>query len=137
MTDKIYSKIENKLLHLINRKKNINSERHEIIESENYLQCATMKLPFGKTFLPHKHIVREVTHKNYIPQESWVVIEGSVKCFFFDLDDSLIETVVLYPGDASFTLCGGHTYEILEPNTIIYEFKTGPYLGQQLDKKMI
>jgi len=53
------------------------------------------------------------------------------------LDDTIIATPILYPGDASFTLEGGHTYEILEDNTLVYEYKTGPYEGQALDKKFI
>ena len=28
-------------------------------------------------------------------------------------------------------------YTILEDNTIVYEYKTGPYEGQELDKKFI
>jgi hypothetical protein len=32
------------------------------------------------------------------------------------------------------TFRGGHNYLILEDDTIVYEYKTGPYLGQELDK---
>ena len=32
---------------------------------------------------------------------------------------------------------GGHTYEILESDTLVYEYKTGPYEGQKLDKEFI
>jgi hypothetical protein len=32
------------------------------------------------------------------------------------------------------TFRGGHNYLILEEDTIVYEYKTGPYMGQQLDK---
>ena len=32
---------------------------------------------------------------------------------------------------------GGHTYSILEDDTVIYEYKTGPYFGQTLDKEFI
>ena len=63
-----------------------------------------------------------------------MVIKGSVKCKLYDIDDTLIAEPILYPGDASFTLYGGHTYEILEEDTIVYEYKTGPYEGQKLDK---
>ena len=41
---------------------------------------------------------------------------------------------ILEQGDASFTLEGGHNYQILEDNTLVYEYKTGPYEGQKLDK---
>jgi hypothetical protein len=35
------------------------------------------------------------------------------------------------------TFRGGHNYYILEEDTIVYEYKTGPYLGQDLDKEFI
>ena len=75
--------------------------------------------------------------RNTIAQESWIVVQGSVECIFYDIDDKIIEKPVLYPGDASFTLEGGHTYKILEDNTLVYEYKTGPYEGQSLDKVFI
>ena len=54
-----------------------------------------------------------------------------------DIDDNIIAEPILKEGDASFTLYGGHTYEILEDNTLVYEYKTGPYEGQKLDKVFI
>ena len=47
---------------------------------------------------------------------------------------TLLETHILNAGDSSFTLEGGHTYEILEDDTLVYEYKTGPYEGQEKDK---
>jgi hypothetical protein len=82
------------------------------------------------------HIWKERTH-NMIAQESWVVIQGKVKCFFYDLDDSMIEEIILNTGDASFTLEGGHNYLTLEDDTLVYEYKTGPYEGQINDKTFI
>ena len=135
--DKYYSKVaEGKLLHVINRVGDITG-RDDIIPSENFIQCATLKMEKGKTFRPHKHIKKQRTYKEKIAQESWVVIRGSVKCYFYDIDDTLIATPVLTPGDASFTLEGGHTYEILEEDTIVYEYKTGPYEGQEFDKEFL
>jgi cupin fold WbuC family metalloprotein len=125
-----------KLLHVINRLEEINS-RTEVVPENNFIQCATLKMEKGKTFKPHKHITKERTYKEQIAQESWVVIKGSVKCIFYDIDDTIIATPILNAGDASFTLYGGHTYEILEEDTIVYEYKTGPYEGQSLDKTFI
>tara|TARA_R110000744_G_scaffold190327_2_gene309457 strand:- start:14 stop:424 length:411 start_codon:yes stop_codon:yes gene_type:complete len=133
----IYSKIEpNKLLHVVNRLHEIEG-REDVIPGDNFLQCATLRLEKGKTFLPHKHITKDRHHPEQIAQESWLVIQGSVKCILFDIDDEIIATPILMPGDASFTLYGGHTYEALEEDTIVYEYKTGPYEGQKLDKKFI
>ena len=132
----IYSKIEpEKLLHIINRFDEI-SGRQEVVPENNFIQCATLKMEKGKTFKPHKHIWKNRT-RDVIAQESWIVIKGKVKCIFYDIDDQIIATPILNPGDASFTLEGGHTYEILEDDTLVYEYKTGPYEGQKNDKVFI
>ena len=134
---KIYSKIkENKLLHIVHRLENIEG-RNDIVPEDNFIQCAILKMEKGKTFPPHRHITKDRHYLEQIAQESWVVIKGSVKCIFYDLDDTILATPILNPGDASFTLAGGHTYEILEDDTIVYEYKTGPYEGNLLDKEYI
>jgi len=135
--EKIYSKIQpDKLLHIINRVSEI-IDRSDVVPEDNFIQCATLKMPKGKSFPPHKHITKDRHYPKQIAQESWVVIKGKVKCILYDLDDTIIATPILEPGDASFTLEGGHTYKILEENTIVYEYKTGPYEGQKLDKTFI
>lgn len=135
--EKIYSKIEpNKLLHLINRVSEIEG-RTNLISDEHFIQCATLRMKKDVTFPPHKHIEKKRTHEKQIAQESWVVIKGRVKCKFYDINDELIAEPVLGPGDASFTLYGGHTYEILEEDTVVYEYKTGPYEGLEMDKIFI
>jgi len=132
MPKRIYSKDGKTLLHIVNRVDEIIS-RQDIIPENQFLQLATLNLKKEKTFAAHKHIWKEPSGENTIAQESWVVISGKVKCYFYDLDDSLIGTEVLNPGDCSITLQGGHNYEILD-DAIVYEYKTGPYLGQKFDK---
>lgn len=134
----IYSKVEpGKLLHIIHRGSGSKPGRLDLVPGENFIQCAVLNLAGGTTFPPHKHITKERTHPQQIAQESWIVVRGSVRCIFFDLNDEVIAEPVLMPGDASFTLYGGHTYEILEDDSLIYEYKTGPYEGQSLDKTFI
>jgi hypothetical protein len=72
-----------------------------------------------------------------IAQESWVVISGSVEVSFYDTDGSLLEKQVINSGDCSMTFEGGHTYTILEDDTVVYEYKTGPYYGIEHDKVFI
>ena len=135
--EKIYSKIQpDKLLHIINRVSEI-IDRSDVVPEDNFIQCATLKMPKGKSFPPHKHITKDRHYPKQIAQESWVVIKGKVKCILYDLDDTLLAEPILKPGDASFTLYGGHTYQILEKDTLVYEYKTGPYEGQKLDKTFI
>jgi hypothetical protein len=132
-----YSKVNpSKLLHVIVRKEDLKPGRKDIIPEDNFIQCSHLNMEKGKTFKPHKHIFKNRT-RNVIAQESWIVIRGSVKCIFYDLDDTILVEPILEPGDASFTLEGGHNYEILEDDTLVYEYKTGPYEGQALDKTFI
>lgn len=134
---KYYSKVNpKKLLHIVVRKEDLIPGRVEVVPEDHFIQCALLNMEKGKTFRPHKHIFKERT-RNVIAQESWIVVQGKVKCTFYDLDNSILVEPVLEPGDASFTLEGGHTYNILEDNTLVYEYKTGPYEGQALDKTFL
>jgi hypothetical protein len=135
--EKIYSKINGELLHQIVRLDDVVSGRIDLSTDNNYLQCAALKLPKGYTFKPHKHNVNPRHDENYIPQESWCVIRGKVQCIFYDIDDTIITEPILSAGDVSFTFSVGHNYLILEEDTIVYEYKTGPYFGQKIDKTFI
>jgi len=133
---KIYSKIEpTKLLHLTGSINNLNVNRVDIAPENEYLQLAILNLPNGKTFKPHKHIIHEKITD--IAQESWFVYKGKVKCIFYDLDDTIISEQIIKEGEFSMTFRGGHNYEILQDNTLVLEYKTGPYLGVEMDKTFI
>ena len=135
--EKIYSKHNpNHLLHMVVRKEDLIPGRQDIVPEEHFIQCSHLNMEKGKTFKAHRHIWKERT-RDIIAQESWIVIQGSVRCTFYDIDDKVIAEPILNPGDASFTLEGGHNYTILEDNTLVYEYKTGPYEGQALDKTFI
>lgn len=133
----IYSKLEKqKLIHIVHRKEEIVNTRQNIIPDDEFLQLSSLKLNKGTKFKPHYHIFKD-GKSNVIAQESWVVIQGKVKIFLYDIDNQLIHEDILSVGDCSITLYGGHTYEILEDDTLVYEYKTGPYEGQELDKRFI
>lgn len=134
--EKIYSKIDkNILLHLTLNINEINDNRIDIAPDDEFLQLAILKMEKGKTFIPHKHNFYKKT--TTIAQESWFVFKGEVKCIFYDLDDSIIHEKILKEGGVSMTFRGGHNYEILSDNTVVLEYKTGPYLGQKIDKSFI
>ena len=133
---KIYSKIEpDKLLHIVYRLDEI-TERTNIAPESEFLQLASLKMKKNTTFKPHRHIYKQ-GEKQVIAQESWVVIKGKVKVIMYDLDDTIIHEPILNPGDISMTFRGGHNYVALEEDTIVYEYKTGPYKGQENDKTFI
>lgn len=134
--EQIFSKIDGRLLHQINRVGDIIKGRRDLSNEKEFLQMSTLNLDNGKTFYPHKHIWKKIS-EDVIAQESWIVIKGKVKCILYDLDDTIIHEDILEPGDCSITYYGGHNYQILEDDSIIYEVKTGPYLGVEMDKVKI
>jgi hypothetical protein len=137
MFDKIYSKVEeDKLLHIVCRPTALKKVRNDVVGEEEYLQLAILNFQKGKTFKPHKHIYKPVPGQA-IAQESWVVMSGRVEAIFYDLDDTIVEKRILETGDLSITLFGGHNYRILEDDTLVLEYKTGPYYGQSADKEFI
>jgi cupin fold WbuC family metalloprotein len=134
---KIYSKLDpSKLCHLVHRLHEI-KDRTNVSDDDQFLQLATLRMAAGQTFRPHQHIWKPSPTEQVIAQESWAVFSGMVEVSFFDTDGQLLEKQILYPGDCSMTFEGGHTYLILENDTVVFEYKTGPYQGQQLDKVFI
>ena len=140
----IYSKIHpEKLLHLVQRFSDLQAldthnglGRINVAPETEFLQLAALKLENKKTFKAHKHIYKQ-GEKQVIAQESWVVLKGAVKAFFYDLDDTLLTSVTLKEGDASMTFGGGHNYQSEADDTLVYEYKTGPYKGIENDKEFI
>ena len=64
--EKIYSKIKPELLlHVINRVSEIEG-RTEVIEENNFIQCATLRMEKGKTFPPHKHIEKKSKQLHFV-----------------------------------------------------------------------
>ena len=130
-----HSQVETrKLLHLVCRGSELADKRINLTDPAEFLQVAGLCLSAGDTFRPHKHLPIEKLTR--ITQESWVVVRGLVIASLFDLDDSLLAEVPLHAGDLSITFYGGHTYRC-EQDALVYEFKTGPYLGVEQDKVFI
>lgn len=133
---KIYSIIEpDKLLHVVFQSSKAMG-REQLVESSEYLQIASLNLKSGQSFVAHKHLWKILPDNNNIAQESWVVLKGKIEVTFYDLNDVLLQSEILGPGDVSITLYGGHSYKIME-DSIALEFKSGPYLGKDLDKELI
>ena len=134
--EKIYSKIKPEvLLHVINREEDITTQRYDLSPEEEGLQVACFLMNKNDTFKSHKHIKQIRTTD--ITQESWIVIKGAVKVVLYDLDDKIIKDDVLKSGDCLITFRGGHRLIILEDDTIVYEYKTGPYQGPEKDRIFI
>ena len=88
-------------------------ESRKDLVSDQFIQLSALKLKKDQSFRPHFHIWKNV-HERTIAQESWVIINGSVKWIFYDLDQQILAEPILEKGDCSVTLEGGHTYTILK-----------------------
>lgn len=133
----IYSKIQpNRLLHIIHRLLETKDKREDIIPPDNFLQIATIPLKNNQTFKAHRHKWNHYMGLK-IAQESWIVVRGKVKAILYDIDNTVLEEVELFPGDFSVTVDAGHNYVALNDDTLVYEVKSGKYEGQEKDKEFI
>ena len=136
MPQLIYSKTQEGLLLLaINRRSEISEKRVDLCPEDQYLQICTKVMPKGLKFKPHKHnkLDRETDYTN----EAWIILEGSVSATFWDIDDKKMLETTLSAGDCAVVFRAGHSFEVIEEGTILYEVKSGPYFGTEKDKTFL
>jgi len=111
--------------------------RVDFSEPKEFLQGALIEIPANHSFRPHVHLERERSFSNLRAQESWVVIRGEVSVDYYSDSGVLLITENLRAGDVTITFRGGHGYRTLTSDAIVYEFKSGPYEGLEIDKVFI
>ena len=78
----------------------------------------------GTYLPPHRH-------KNPDKEEIYLILRGSLLAILFDEAGSVVEKVTLNPLKGVYGMeippCTWHCIVVLEPNTVIYEIKQGPY----------
>lgn len=112
-------------------------ERVDFSNASEFLQGAVISIPSMHEFRPHIHLERSREFTNLRAQESWVVIRGSVEVHFYSENGEKLTSRTLGPGDASITFRGGHGYGTYDSGALVYEYKSGPYEGQEVDKLFI
>jgi len=112
-------------------------ERIDFSDPGEFLQGAMIQIPSNHKFRPHKHLERERSFLNLRAQESWVVVSGEVEVDYFSEAGVFLQTESLGAGDLSITYRGGHGYRTLSKGAFVYEFKSGPYEGQEIDKTFL
>lgn len=139
---KIHDPADGLLLHMVFRLSEFNDSssgltRVDISSADEYLQAAVIRIPEKHSFRPHVHLERSRRFPDLRAQESWVVMSGSVEVDYYDDSGTLIVSHVLGPGDLTISFRGGHGYRCLSGDATVYEFKSGPYEGQAIDKRFI
>tara|TARA_B100001057_G_C22527968_1_gene824610 strand:+ start:201 stop:611 length:411 start_codon:yes stop_codon:yes gene_type:complete len=131
-----YSKIDkNKVIYSHFKLTNLKKERDDFTPENEYIQASCSLYKKNHSIKPHKHISNK---RNIdITQEAWLVFNGSIKAKFYDIDNSLFDEVILNKGDCVILFNGGHDFITIKKNTILYEFKNGPYHGSEKDREYI
>ena len=92
------------------------------------VQVASMLHSKAHNIKNHKHNVtkREI----YLTSEVLVINRGIIRCFIYDNNLALVDTVDLSGGQILILYAGGHGFEVLEDTEMI-EVKQGPYMNNQ------
>lgn len=101
----------------------------------DFVQVSTWNYNSAKHLKAHGHKIAE--RKSNRTQEVIFVKSGKLKVVFYSEDNQQIFEGVMERGDFAIIFGGGHAYDILEDKTQILEIKNGPYLGIEIDKKVI
>lgn len=104
-------------------------------EDKDFVQVATWNYHKGKKTSTHVHNVAE--RKADKTQEVIYIKKGKIGGKIYTEDDELLTEIVLETGDLMIIFAGGHGFEVLEDGTQVIEFKNGPYLGLEKDKRDI
>ncbi len=104
-------------------------------DDEDFLQIGAWRYAKGTNLEAHNHnfVPREVSRT----QEFVYVVKGAVKAFIYDEEDEFIEEVVVKAGEALFLFAGGHGYQTLAEDTVVFEVKNGPYPGAEKDRRRL
>lgn len=105
------------------------SPRRRVIQPFHRSESATLQRMFnavqpGSYIPPHRHLEPPKA-------ESWIVLTGALAFFTFDDQGTISECLEIRAGGEIFgvDLEPGvyHTFFALEPDTVVYEVKDGPY----------
>ena len=140
--EKMFDPESGELLHEVVRPLSMTSSiatvrREDFSDPSEFLQAAIIEIPPNHSFAPHVHLERERTFTNLRAQETWVVMSGRVEVTFYTDNGVLISKAILEAGDLSISFKGGHGYKTMTSDALVYEFKSGPYEGQAIDKAFI
>lgn len=84
---------------------------------------------------PHIHnIYEKLTDRT---SEVLIVSRGSIHADIYGYSENLVAEFTIEEGDILICLAGGHGYQILEENTLVFEIKNGPYPGPEVDRVRI
>ena len=100
-----------------------------------FIQFGVWGYDKGKVLAAHVH--NSVERNVNLTQEALFVQRGKIKATIYNLSNEKIREIIVSKGEVVILLRGAHGYEILEDDTRVLEFKNGPYVGAELDRRRI
>ena len=109
--------------------KDIAEGAHSITHSKGALQMLMMKRKAGHVVKKHMH--KRISKSTTQPQEGIVVVKGAVRAIIYDRKGKKVGACSVTAGQCLLILDGAHKVEMTK-SSLIYEFKTGPYVEDKI-----
>ena len=102
--------------------------------TDDRIQVIRMQYNEGQILRKRKGVKHSIPSDDVHTQKTLLVYRGQLLADIYDYDNLLLHTSLLKSGEFLICLQGGHGFKIREDNTVIFEVKTGPFLGDDKDR---
>lgn len=108
------------------------NNRVNLTEPDKIIQASLINMSRFESVPNHRHlpIERHTTGTG----EGWLVLNGSFEVEIFDINQSRLGKYLLKKYDMILMFNGGHSLHATKKNSILFEFKNGPFKGSDSDK---
>ena len=106
--------------------------RTNLIEPDQIIQASLIKMKRLQSVSRHEHLPIERYTSG--TGEGWLVLNGSFEAEIFDIDRTSLGKYLLKKFDMILMFNGGHSLHATKKNSVIFEFKNGPFKGGDSDK---
>ena len=134
MKNKVDIHHEGHLVASIIKLKNLEEGLSFFTNDNSYIQFGTWNYKKGKVLDAHFH--NTFDRNSTQTQEAVVILKGKVECKLYDMNKNLISSHILKKNSVMLQYKFIHEYKILK-NSIVLEFKNGPYFGPEVDRKRV
>ena len=117
--------LNNDIVAIIHRKNDWIDGLNFITSDSDFIQTGTWKYNTGKILSSHRH--KFYSRVVLQTQETIIIMNGSLKIDFYNLQNEIFHQVILGKGDIGVILNVGHGYEILNDCTQVIEVKNGTF----------
>ena len=106
--------------------------RTNLTDPDKIIQSSLIKMIKFQSVPKHEHLPIERHTKG--TGEGWLILQGSFEAEIFDIDRVSIGKYSLKKFDMLIMFNGGHSLRSTKKNSIMFEFKNGPFIGSDSDK---